>query len=124
MKFKKYIMAASVLMMMVVAGCGGGASADGGETFTAAAAKNTDSKINVQFLKLLVEDQTAHEVDIVEDLPASPQIFAGIERDEFDFASLFSGEVYNNYFDDVKYTTDPAETLEKAQTLFGEEYDI
>ncbi|WP_051681521.1 ABC transporter substrate-binding protein [Virgibacillus alimentarius] len=124
MKFKKYIMAASVLMMMLVAGCGGGASADGGETFTAAAAKNTDSKINVQILKLLVEDQTKHEVDIVEDLPASPQIFAGIERDEFDFASLFSGEVYNNYFDDIEYTTNPEETLKKAQSRFGEKYDI
>lgn len=60
----------------------------------------------------------------MEDLPASPQIFAGIEREEFDFANLFSGEVYNNYFDDIEYTTDPAETLEKAQTLFGEKYDV
>src|SRR5699024_1904174 len=105
MKFKKYIMAASVLMMMLIAGCGGVVSADGAETFKSAASKNTYSKINVQILKLLVEDQTKHEVDIVEDLPSTPQIFAGIEREEFDFASLFSGEVYNNYFDDIEYTT-------------------
>ena len=123
MRFRKQFILMLITLIVILAGCGSG-SAEGGEKFTAASAKNTDSKINVQFLKLLVEDQTAHEVEIVEDLPASPQIFAGIERGEFDFASLFSGEVYNNYFDDVEYTTDPAETLEKAQTLFGEEYDI
>src|SRR5699024_10079276 len=27
-------------------------------------------------------------------------------------------------FDDVEYTTDPAETLQKAQELFGEEHDV
>jgi len=123
MRFRKQFILILITLIVILAGCGSG-SAEGGEKFTAASAKNTDSKINVQFLKLLVEDQTAHEVEIVEDLPASPQIFSGIERGEFDFASLFSGEVYNNYFDNVEYTTDPAETLDKAQTLFGEEYDI
>src|SRR5699024_2850121 len=112
-----------IVLITIMAGCGSG-SAAGGERFIAASAKNTDAKINVQLLKTLVDDQTDHEIEIVEDLPASPQIFAGIERGEFDFASLFSGEVYNNYFDDIEYTTDPAETLEKAQSLFGEKYDI
>lgn len=124
MKFKKYILIGLLAVMVLIAGCGGNNSADGGEVFTAASAKNTDSKINVQILKLLVEDQTDHEVEIVEDLPASAQIFAGIDRDEFDFANLFSGEVYNNYFDDVEYTTDPEQTLEQAQTFFGEEHNI
>src|SRR5699024_9914927 len=31
---------------------------------------------------------------------------------------------YNNHFDDVEYTTDAEETLEKAKKLFGEEHDI
>src|SRR5690625_4422732 len=75
-------------------------------------------------LKLLVEDQTDHEVEIVEDLPASAQIFAGIDRGEFDFANLFSGEIYNNYFDEVEYSTDPEKTMEQAQSFFGEEHDI
>lgn len=123
MRFKSYAIISLIAIMLIVTGCSN-ESADGGEVFTAAAAKNTDSKINVQILKLLVEDQTEHEVEIVEDLPASPQIFAGFDRSEFDFANLFSGEVYNNYFDDVEYSTDPAKTLEQAQNFFGEEYDI
>ncbi len=124
MTFRKLFLVGFVLLLTIVAGCGDKTSADGGQVFTAGSAKNTDSKINVRLLKLLVEDRTDHEVDIVEDLPASPQIFAGFERDEFDFASLFSGEVYNNYFDDVEYSTDPDKTLKQAQKFFGEEYDI
>lgn len=123
MKLKHLLLGSVVLLLLIAAGCGN-KSAAGGEIFTAASAKNTDSKINVRMVKFLVEDQTDHEVEITEDLPASPQIFAGLERDEFDFASLFSGEVYNNYFDEVEYSTDPEETLEQAQAYFGEEYDI
>lgn len=121
MRLKKYIIAVLALTLTIITGCSDGGD---GEKFTAASAKNTDSKINVEILKQLVENQTEHQVEIVDDLPASPQIFAGLERGEFDFASLFSGEVYNNYFEDVEYSTDPDETLEKAQDLFGEEYDI
>lgn len=124
MKIKNIILTGMILLMLVIAGCSGGGSVDGGEKFTAASAKNTDSKLDVQMLKLLVEDQTDHEVEIVEDLPASAQIFAGIDRGEFDFANLFSGEIYNNYFDEVEYSTDPDETMEQAQTFFGEEYNI
>ncbi|MFA1821699.1 glycine betaine ABC transporter substrate-binding protein [Virgibacillus oceani] len=118
---KRILITALAAISLLIAGCG---SNSGGEKFTVAAATSTDAKINVQIIKSLVEDQTDHTVEIVEDLPASPQIFAGIERGEFDIASLYSGEVYNNYFDDVEYTTDQDETLKKAQTLFGEEYDI
>ncbi|MGY0693766.1 ABC transporter substrate-binding protein [Virgibacillus sp. FSP13] len=124
MKCKHFLIVSLVALIFVISGCGDKSSADGGEVFNAAAAKNTDSKINVQILKLLVEDQTDHEVEITEDLPASAQIFAGIEREEFDFASLFSGEIYNNYFDDVEYSTDPEKTVKQAQSFFGDEYDI
>ena len=125
MKLKsKLLLVFGLMALLVIAGCGSKSNANGGEKFTAASAKNTDSKINVQILKLLVEDQTDHTVEIVEDLPASAQIFAGIDRKEFDFANLFSGEVYNNYFDDVEYSTDPAKTLKQAQNLFGEEHDV
>ena len=124
MKIKTYVTTSLLLLALVLAGCSGTGSADGGEKFTAASAKNTDSKINVELLKIMIDEKTDHEVEVVDDLPASAQIFAGIDREEFDFASLFSGEVYNNHFDDVEYTTDAEETLEKAKKLFGEEHDI
>lgn len=115
---------ASIVMM---AGCNNislPGLGSGGGTLKAASAKNTDSKISVEMLKLLVEDRTDHKIEIVKDLPASTQIFEGLDQGEFDFANLFSGEVYNNYFDDITYTTDPEKTLKKAQKRFGDKYDI
>lgn len=123
MKLKHLFIASMAFLLLAIAGCSN-SSAEGGQVFTAAAAKNTDSKINVRMVKFLIEDRTHHSVKITEDLPASPQIFAGLERKEFDFASLFSGEVYNNYFEDIEYTTDPEKTVKKAQRLFGKRYDI
>lgn len=120
----RFLLFFGLIAVLMIAGCGNGKNSEGGEEFTAASAKNTDSKINVQILKSLIEDQTDHTVEIIEDLPASAQIFAGIDRKEFDFANLFSGEVYNNYFDEVEYSTDPAKTLEQAQKYFGEEHDV
>lgn len=119
MKIKQLMVGSIVLLFIFLAGCG-----SDGESFTAASAKNTDSKINVRLVKLLIEDQTDHKVQITEDLPASPQIFSGLDKDEFDFASLFSGEIYNNYFDEVEYSTDPEDALAQAQEFFGEEHDI
>ncbi|WP_058306212.1 ABC transporter substrate-binding protein [Gracilibacillus massiliensis] len=124
----KKLILASVLtaLVMIVTACGGSTSADGGEVFEYGAQKNTDPKIMGQMVKLLVEDQTDHEVNITEDIPASPQVMTAIDKEDFDFATLYSGEVYNNHFDEdqVEYSTDPAKTLEQAQELFGEKYDM
>ena len=124
---KKMVMVSILaLMLLVVAACGNQGSADGGEVFEYGAQKNTDPKIMGQMVKLLVEDQTIHEVNITEDIPASPQVMAALDKEDFDFATLYSGEVYNNHFDEeeVDYSTDPAKTLEQAQALFGPKYDI
>ncbi|MBM7540054.1 glycine betaine ABC transporter substrate-binding protein [Amphibacillus cookii] len=122
---KKMITASLLTFTLIfVAACGGGGSADGGETFEYGAQSYTDPKIAGQIVKILVEEKTDHEVNITEDIQASPQILASIDREEFDFAMLYSGEVYNNHFDEVEYSTDPQETIENAQELFGPEYDM
>ncbi|WP_208591169.1 ABC transporter substrate-binding protein [Gracilibacillus suaedae] len=122
------VLVASMLavLLMIVTACGGSSSADGGEVFEYGAQKNTDPKIMGQIVKLLIEDQTDHEVNITEDIPASPQIMSAIDQEDFDFATLYSGEVYNNHFDEdqVEYSTDPQKTLEQAQNLFGEKHDM
>lgn len=114
------------ILTFVVVGCSGKSSAEGGKIFEYGAQKNTDPKIMAQIVKLLVEDQTIHEVNITEDIPASPQIMVALDRKEFDFATLYSGEVYNNHFDkeQVEYSTDPKKTIKQAQDLFGEKYKI
>ncbi|WP_017470732.1 glycine betaine ABC transporter substrate-binding protein [Amphibacillus jilinensis] len=121
----KKIITASLLTftLIFVAACGGG-DADGSQTFEFGAQSYTDPKIAGQIVKILVEENTDHQVNITEDIQASPQILASIDREEFDFAMLYSGEVYNNHFDEVEYSTDPQETIENAQELFGPEYDM
>lgn len=117
---KNILLLSISIISLILAGCGNG----DGEQLDAAAATSTDAKINVHMVKSLVEDQTEHTVEITQDLSASPQVFAGIDRGEFQIASLYSGEIYNNYFDEVEFSTDPEKTLEQAQTFFGEEHDI
>ncbi|GEM04703.1 glycine betaine/carnitine/choline-binding protein OpuCC [Halolactibacillus miurensis] len=121
---KKLLLALLASAMLLLAACGGEQSADGGEVFEFGAQSYTDPKIAAQIVKILVEENTDHEVTITEDIQASPQILASIDREEFDFAMLYSGEVYNNHFDDVEYSTNSEQTIENAQNLFGEEYDI
>lgn len=113
-------------LLLLFAACGSETSEEGGAVFHYGAQKNTDPKIMGQMVKLLIEDQTIHEVEITEDLPASPQVMSAIDQGELDFATLYSGEVYNNHFDEdqVEYTTDGQKTLEQAQELFGEKYDM
>jgi osmoprotectant transport system substrate-binding protein len=124
----KKLLFASLLTVLVLAlaACGEEESAEGGEVFEYGAQTYTDPKIMAQIVKALVEDQTIHEVNITEDIQASPQILGALDRKEFDFATLYSGEVYNNHFDEdeVEYSTDPQKTMQQAQELFGAKYDI
>jgi osmoprotectant transport system substrate-binding protein len=125
----KKLMMGSVFasLLLIFAACGGGQTTEeGGTVLQYGAQKNTDPKIMGQIVKLLIEDQTIHEVEITEDLPASPQVMQAIDQGELDIATLYSGEVYNNHFDEdeFEYTTDGPKTLEQAQNLFGEAYDM
>ncbi|MBY7144383.1 glycine/betaine ABC transporter substrate-binding protein [Virgibacillus sp. NKC19-3] len=113
-------------LVLLLAACGNQTSEEGGEIFNYGAQKNTDAKIMGQIVTMMMEDQTIHEVEMTEDLPASPQVMSAIDQEELDFATLYSGEVYNNHFDEeqVEYSTDGEKTIEQAQELFGETYDI
>lgn len=124
----KKILIASLLAIMTftLAGCSSNKSAEGGHVFEFGAQEYTDPKIMGQIVKQLVEDQTIHEVNITEDIPASPQVIASLDRKDFDIATLYSGEVYNNHFDEdkVEYSTDPQKTIDQAQDLFREKYNF
>ncbi|MFT8322747.1 MAG: glycine betaine ABC transporter substrate-binding protein [Bacillus sp. (in: firmicutes)] len=114
------------ILLLALAGCGKEKSADGGDVLTYGAQSYTDPKIMGQIVKTLVEAKTDHEIKLVEDIQASPQILGAIKRKDLDIATLYSGEVYNNHFDknEVEYSTDPQKTIEQAQKLFGDKYNI
>lgn len=86
----------------------------------------TDPKIMGQIIKLLIENETDYTVNVTEDIQASPQIINALDQGEFDVATLYSGEVYNNHFDDdkVEFSTDPEKTMEQAQNLFKEKFNF
>jgi len=110
--------------LLLLAGCSDDTSADGGKIFEIGTQDYTDPKIVAQIVKELVEDRTNHEMNVTEDIQASPQIINALDQGEFDLATLYSGEVYNNHFDDVTFTTDPDETLDQAKKFFGDEFDL
>jgi osmoprotectant transport system substrate-binding protein len=86
----------------------------------------TDPKLMAEMLKALVEDQTEYKVEITKDISASPQIISAMDQGELDIATLYSGEVYNNHFDEdkIEYSTDPEKTLNQAQKLFAEKFNL
>jgi osmoprotectant transport system substrate-binding protein len=127
MNMKKILIASLLaIMVLTLAGCSSNKSAEGGHVFEYGAQEYTDPKIMGQIVKQLVEDRTIHEVNITEDIPASPQVIASLDRKDFDIATLYSGEVYNNHFDEdkVEYSTDPQKTIDQAQDLFREKYNL
>lgn len=115
-----------ILVFAILSGCNNDTSAAGGKIFEMGTQDYTDPKIVAQIVKELVEDQTDHEVNVTEDIQASPQIINALDQGEFDLATLYSGEVYNNHFDDdeVTYSTDPDETLDQAKELFDKNFDL
>lgn len=124
MKKISMILSIGLLAIFLVA-CGNNDTNEaGGKIFKFGAQTYTDPKLMGQIVKQLIEDQTIHEVEITEDIQATPQVIGALEKEEFDFALMFSGEVYNNYFDDdeIEFTTDAEATMQQAQDLFKKHY--
>jgi osmoprotectant transport system substrate-binding protein len=108
--------------VLFTAACGNGGTKEieiGTQTYT-------DPKLISHMVEALIEDRTDIEVNITKDISASPQIISAIEQEELDIATLYSGEVYNNHFDDdeLEYTTDPEKTLNQAQKLFADKFNL
>ncbi|PKR77647.1 glycine/betaine ABC transporter substrate-binding protein [Halalkalibacillus sediminis] len=126
---RKFLLISTLVVLAVFAtACGGddNTNNEGGMELEIGAQTYTDPKILAQMVKAVVEEETDHTVNITEDIQASPQIIQALDQGEFDIATLYSGEVYNNHFDEdkVEFTTDPDETIAQAQELFGEKFGI
>ncbi|TFB22791.1 glycine/betaine ABC transporter substrate-binding protein [Filobacillus milosensis] len=125
---KLYLALVAIAMVSLLAACGSDSkeNGEGGIELEMGAQSYTDPKIIAQMVKAKVEQETDHTVNITEDIQASPQIISALDQGEFDLGTLYSGELYNNHFDEekVEFTTDTKKTLEQAQKLFSEKFGI
>ncbi|WP_309121316.1 glycine betaine ABC transporter substrate-binding protein [Paenibacillus sp.] len=111
----------SAVVAGAVAGCGaqGGASGEGIKIGTQT---YTEPKIVAEMYKALIEDRTELTAEIVPDLAASPVVINAMKENEIQMASiLYSGEIFNGYFD-IEQTKDRARVMEQAQAGFEEHY--
>lgn len=103
------------VLMLTTAACGaGGKVTIGTQTYT-------ETKILAHMMALLIEDQADVNVEVKEDFAASPPVISAMDEGEVDIATLYTGEVFNNYFP-VEQTHDPEEVLKQAQEGFDEHY--
>jgi osmoprotectant transport system substrate-binding protein len=119
---KLLITTVTAMTVLFASACGNGASKEiniGTQTYT-------DPKLLSHMVEALIEDRTDFEVNITKDISASPLIINAMDQEELHIATLYSGELYNNHFDDdqVEFTTDPEKTLNQAQTLFAEKFNF
>lgn len=120
-KNKAVLVLLSVVMAVSLAGCGAQGS-DGGGSIKIGTQTYTETKILAQMQKLLIEDRTDISVEVVPDLAASPVVISAMEQNEVQMAAvLFSGEIFNGYFD-IEQTKDRQKVMEQAQAGFDEHY--
>lgn len=81
----------------------------------------TEVKILAEMYKALIEEKTELKVDITPDLASSPVVIRALKNNEIDLATLYTGEVFNNYFD-VDASFDRREVYEAARDGFHDHY--
>ncbi|QQK80150.1 glycine/betaine ABC transporter substrate-binding protein [Salicibibacter cibi] len=116
---KQIALSLPILSGLLLSACG-----ENDDTINFGTQQYTDPKILAHIVEGIVEDRTEYNVEITKDINASPQVITSLEQGEFDIATLYSGEVYNNHFDGVEFTTDAEETFRQAQEGFEEHFNF
>jgi osmoprotectant transport system substrate-binding protein len=117
---KKLFVMIVISISLLLTGCGGQA-ASGSGTIKIGAQTYTEPKILAEMYKLLIEDRTDLKVEIIPDLSSSPVVITALKENEVQMATLYTGEVFNGYFE-VEETKDRQKVLEMAQQGFDEHY--
>ena len=81
----------------------------------------TENKIIAEMYKTLIEDQTDLSVDIIPDLASSPLVINAMERNDVQMGTLFTGEIFNDYFP-ISGTKNRDTVLKEAQDGFQEHF--
>ncbi|MGN7359861.1 osmoprotectant ABC transporter substrate-binding protein [Paenibacillus sp. SAF-054] len=83
----------------------------------------TESKILAEMYRALIEDRTGLSVDIIPDLASSSLVINAMERDDVQMATLYTGEIFNNYFP-ISGTKDRQKVLKEAQEGFQKKFQF
>jgi osmoprotectant transport system substrate-binding protein len=121
MRRRKGIMAGMMLLLsisLLLSGCG-----SSGDTIIIGAQTYSEPKIIAQMYKALIEDRTKVKVDVKSDLSASPVVIKAMKSKEIDMATLYTGEIFNGYFD-IEQTKDRAKVLQQAKDGFDKTFDF
>ncbi|WP_010278431.1 glycine betaine ABC transporter substrate-binding protein [Paenibacillus senegalensis] len=120
-KFKKRgpgMAAVLFLAAGLVSGCGiGNEIKIGAQTYT-------ETKILAAMYQLLIEDQTDIRVRTMPDLTSTPVIIRAMSRGELDMATMYTGEIFNNYFPVEQDISDKEGVLQTAQEGFLEYFNF
>ena len=117
------IIAIVLLLAITTTACGsndGNGSAASG-TIKIGTQTYSEPKILAAMYKALIEDRTDIKVDIVPDLAASAIVIKSMKSNDIQMATLYSGEIFNDYFD-IEDTKDRAQVLKQAQEGFDKNY--
>lgn len=83
----------------------------------------TESKILAEMYRALIEDRTGLSVDIIPDLASSSLVINAMKRDDVQMATLYTGEIFNNYFP-ISGTKDRQVVLKEAQEGFQKKFQF
>lgn len=106
-------------VVLLLSACGGGKQhvvRIGTQTYT-------EVKVLAEMYKALIEANTDLKVEITPDLASSPVVIQALKGGELDMATLYTGEVFNNYFE-VDVSHDRREVYEAARDGFAEHYGL
>jgi len=119
MKNNKIILTSLLLsILLFLSACGSSKdTGSGGKSITIGTQTYSEPKIIAEMYKALIEDRSTIKVKIVTDLAASPIVIKAMQSNEVQMATLYSGEIFNGYFD-VAETKDPQEVLNQAKEGF------
>jgi osmoprotectant transport system substrate-binding protein len=81
----------------------------------------SEPKILAQMHKLLIEDRTELEVDVLPDLASSTVVTQAMKNNDIQMAILYTGMIFDNYFP-VENTKDRASVLNQAKAGFDKHY--
>ncbi|PZE22812.1 glycine betaine ABC transporter substrate-binding protein [Paenibacillus xerothermodurans] len=110
-KIKALLLSMTAMLVMILSGCGSDNKIlIGTQTFS-------EPKIIAQMYKLLIEDRTDLEVDVLPDLASTGVVVSAMQNKDIDMGLLYSGTAFDNYFP-MEQTKDRAKVFEQAQKGF------